>query len=71
MKRDRQDFKRDLPAPPTRSQDNYASALAEVYRTLDEAELVAPGADEREWVGEIREQVRGELIHVIEDEDGE
>lgn len=45
------------------------SALAEVYRTLDEAELVAPGDDERAWVSEIRDQVRNELIHVIEDEE--
>ena len=60
---------RDLPEPPRRSQDNYASALAEVYRALNEAELVAPGDSERDWVGEAAEMVRAELLNQIESEE--
>ena len=72
MQRDRNDFRRDLPSPPRRSQDNYASALAEVYRALDEAELVAPDEADREFVAEVRNTVRMELLDVIpSEEDGD
>lgn len=63
-------FSRDLPAPPERSHDNYASAIAEVYRALDEAEMVAPLEGDREWVQDVREQVRAELMEKLDNLEG-
>jgi len=64
--RDKQDrFKRDLPAPPQQSEENYAAALAEVYRALDEAEMVAPDSGSRDFVDQIRERVRARMIEAI------
>jgi len=62
----RRGFKRDLPAPPKRSADNYLSCLAELYRQLDEAEMVAPLPGDREWVEETRERVREELMERLD-----
>jgi len=62
-------FKRDWPEPPRRSVDNYAAALARVYRELNEAHLVAPHPEGREFVAELRDQVRGELQVELEDDD--
>ncbi|PSQ32184.1 hypothetical protein BRD06_00420 [Halobacteriales archaeon QS_9_67_15] len=67
MQSDRDKFSRDLPAPPRRSRDNYASAVAEVYRALNEAELVAPDGADRQFVDEGRGTVRAELLDAIED----
>lgn len=56
-----QGFKADLPDPPRQTQDNYAAALARVYRALNDARLVAPHPEGREFVDDLTEQVRGEL----------
>jgi len=67
MRNNKDRFKRDLPAPPQQSKENYAAALAEVYRALDEAEMVAPNTSNRDFVDQIRERVRGRMIEAIED----
>ena len=61
---------RDLPKPPRRSEDNYVTALLEVHSALQEARWVAPGDDEREWIDELEEMVRGEFMPRITDEEG-
>lgn len=68
--RERNSFKRDLPDPPRQSEDNYASALSEVYAALDTAELVAPEDAQREFVQGVRDDVRAELLSVIESDGG-
>lgn len=71
-KRERQtDRFRDLPKPPKRSRDNYASALAETLKALDTAWNVAPGDDERNYIDHRRQEIKSELLHqldVMEDE---
>ena len=64
--REKDQFKRDLPAPPRRSQDNYTSAIAELYRALDEAEMVAPTDEQRAWVDSIRQDVREHLMNELD-----
>ena len=61
---------RDLPKPPRRSEDNYVTALLEVHSALQEARWVAPGDDEREWIDELEEMVRGEFMPRITEEEG-
>lgn len=60
-------FRRDLPDPPRQSEDNYASALAEVYADLDTAELVATDDERREFVRRIRDDIRSQLLEVLDD----
>ena len=64
--REKDQFKRDLPSPPRRSQDNYTSAIAELYRALDEAEMVAPTDEQRAWVDSIRQDVREHLMNELD-----
>jgi hypothetical protein len=59
-------FKRDLPAPPRRGQDNYTSALVQVEAALDTAWHVAPTEEDREQVDEWRDEVRDELRDLIQ-----
>jgi len=59
--RGRDNFKRDLPSPPRRGQDNYTSALVEVESALDSAWHVAPTENDRERVDEWRDEIRDEL----------
>lgn len=62
-------FKRDLPAPPERSWDNYASALADVFRALDEAYMVAPDNDGRDFVERMRSDVKPAMLDAIPEAD--
>jgi len=64
--RDRDSFKRDLPSPPRRSQDDYCSALAELYRALDEAEMVATNDEQRQWVQDTRSYIREYLMDELD-----
>lgn len=61
----RDNFKRDLPAPPRRSEDNYTSALVQVESALDEAWYVAPTENDRELVDQWRDEVKAELRDLI------
>lgn len=65
--REKHQLNRDLPEPPQQSEENYAAALAEVYRALDEAEMVAPDEAGREFVDQVRDRVRGRMLERIED----
>lgn len=65
----RRSFKRDLPAPPERSQDNYASALADVFRALDEAYMVAPDDSARNFVEKLRNDVKPNMLDAIPEAD--
>jgi len=64
--RDRDNFRRELPSPPRRSEDNYTSALVQVEAALDQAWHVAPTENDRERVDEWRDDVREQLRYMIE-----
>jgi len=70
--KERDSFKRDLPAPPKRSRDNYTSALVQVEAALDTAWHVAPSDMDRaqidEWRDELRDELRRMIDHMGEDE---
>lgn len=57
-----------LPDPPRRSEDNFVNALTQVYSALSEAHWVAPDEEGREWIGQLEDAVKNEILERLEDD---
>lgn len=56
---------KDLPDPPAQNSENYASALSKTLRALDTTWQVAPYEQDRQFIEDLQEEVREELLDVL------